>query len=253
MGARPARYAVEMARVLAGDEATLRARPPLSALICTIAPARPGRRRHGGSAGPRRGRHPGRLHVDGHGRLHGAGHRSPARSRQGDAEIVAALVLLQLVHPGAPVFHSLMPGVMEPRTGGYLATRLARRDRLRGRRRAGPRLGRSDARRRLRDRRPEPGGWQVAAESAVALTLCAPAGRRDRERDGPARVRARCWSTSSSSSTPTSTSGSGGPRRLRHESRGDGPRRHPRGRAARALPVPAPHARRAAGHALLVR
>jgi trimethylamine--corrinoid protein Co-methyltransferase len=38
MGARPARWAVEMARVLAGDEATLRARPPLSALICTIAP-----------------------------------------------------------------------------------------------------------------------------------------------------------------------------------------------------------------------
>ena len=40
----------------------------------------------------------------------------------GDAEIVSALVLIQMAHPGAPVFHSFMPGVMHPRTGDYLAT-----------------------------------------------------------------------------------------------------------------------------------
>jgi len=40
----------------------------------------------------------------------------------GDAEIVSALVLIQMAFPGAPVFHSFMPGVMHPRTGGYLAT-----------------------------------------------------------------------------------------------------------------------------------
>ena len=73
MGARTARYAVEMARVLAGDEATLRPRPPLSALICCDRPPRPGRRGDGGGPGPRRGRHPGRLHVDGH-----AGSTGPA-------------------------------------------------------------------------------------------------------------------------------------------------------------------------------
>jgi trimethylamine--corrinoid protein Co-methyltransferase len=39
-----------------------------------------------------------------------------------DAEIVSAMVLVQLAHPGAPVYHSLMPGIMHPRTGGYLAT-----------------------------------------------------------------------------------------------------------------------------------
>ncbi|MGZ8422052.1 MAG: trimethylamine methyltransferase family protein, partial [Nitrospira sp.] len=33
-----------------------------------------------------------------------------------------ALVLIQMAYPGAPVFHSFMPGVMHPRTGGYLAT-----------------------------------------------------------------------------------------------------------------------------------
>jgi trimethylamine--corrinoid protein Co-methyltransferase len=38
-----------------------------------------------------------------------------------DAEIVAAMVLVQMAHPGAPTFHSLMPGIMHPRTGGYLS------------------------------------------------------------------------------------------------------------------------------------
>jgi trimethylamine--corrinoid protein Co-methyltransferase len=40
----------------------------------------------------------------------------------GDAEIVAALTLIQMAYPGAPVFHSMMPGIMHPRTGAYLAT-----------------------------------------------------------------------------------------------------------------------------------
>ena len=39
-----------------------------------------------------------------------------------DAEIVSALVLIQMAHPGAPVFHSFMPGVMHPHTGGFLGT-----------------------------------------------------------------------------------------------------------------------------------
>ncbi len=40
----------------------------------------------------------------------------------GDAEIVSAMVLIQMAHPGAPVFHSLMPGIMHPHSGAYLAT-----------------------------------------------------------------------------------------------------------------------------------
>ena len=40
----------------------------------------------------------------------------------GDAEIVAALTLIQMQYPGAPVFHSMMPGIMHPRTGAYLGT-----------------------------------------------------------------------------------------------------------------------------------
>ena len=41
MGATPARYAVRMAEAVAGDRQALRARPLLSALICTIAPLVP--------------------------------------------------------------------------------------------------------------------------------------------------------------------------------------------------------------------
>jgi trimethylamine--corrinoid protein Co-methyltransferase len=37
----------------------------------------------------------------------------------GDAEIISALVLIQMAYPGAKVFHSMMPGIMHPRTGDY--------------------------------------------------------------------------------------------------------------------------------------
>jgi trimethylamine--corrinoid protein Co-methyltransferase len=114
-------YAVEMARVIAGDEVTMRARPPLSLLVCCIAPL--GQDKEGmesallfAEAG---------LPV-GFMSMATVGSTGPATLAGtvvlGDAEIVSALVLIQLAYPGAPVFHSFMPGVMHPRTGGYLAT-----------------------------------------------------------------------------------------------------------------------------------
>jgi trimethylamine--corrinoid protein Co-methyltransferase len=39
-----------------------------------------------------------------------------------DAEMVAAMVLIQMAFPGAPVYHSLMPGIMHPRTGAFLGS-----------------------------------------------------------------------------------------------------------------------------------
>jgi trimethylamine--corrinoid protein Co-methyltransferase len=38
----------------------------------------------------------------------------------GDAEIVAAMVLIQMAYPGAPTYHSLMPGIMHPTTGDFV-------------------------------------------------------------------------------------------------------------------------------------
>jgi trimethylamine--corrinoid protein Co-methyltransferase len=37
----------------------------------------------------------------------------------GDAEIVSAMVLVQMAFPGAPIYHSFMPGMTHPRTGAY--------------------------------------------------------------------------------------------------------------------------------------
>jgi trimethylamine---corrinoid protein Co-methyltransferase len=123
MGEELGHYAVEMARVIAGDEQTLRVRPPLSLLVCCIAPL--GQDKEGmesallfAEAG---------LPV-GFMSMANTGSTGPATLAgtvvAGDAEIVSALVLIQMAYPGAPVFHSFMPGVMHPRTGAYLGTAL---------------------------------------------------------------------------------------------------------------------------------
>jgi len=121
MGEYMARRAVEMARVLAGDEATLRSRPPLSSLVCTIAPLA---QDAGGMESALVFAEAG-LPV-GFMSMANAGSTGPGSIAgtlvAADAEIVAALTLIQLAFPGASVYHSMMPGVMHPRTGAYLGT-----------------------------------------------------------------------------------------------------------------------------------
>jgi trimethylamine--corrinoid protein Co-methyltransferase len=114
-----ARYAVEMAKVIAGNARTLRERPPLSSLICTIAPLA---QDDGGMESALLFAEAG-LPV-GFMSMANTGSTAPATIAGtiavADAEIVAAMVLIQMAYPGAPVYHSLMPGVMHPRTGAYL-------------------------------------------------------------------------------------------------------------------------------------
>jgi trimethylamine--corrinoid protein Co-methyltransferase len=121
MDAISARYAVEMATVVAGDREQLRQRPPLSSLICTIAPLALDQ---GGMESALAFAEVG-LPV-GFMSMANAGSTAPATLAGtvvvGDAEIAAAMVLIQMAYPGAPVFHSFMPGIMHPRTGGYLGT-----------------------------------------------------------------------------------------------------------------------------------
>jgi len=121
MGEKTARYAVEMARVIAGDEATMRTRPPLSLLVCCIAPL----------AQDKEGMEAALVLAEaglpvGFMSMANTGSTGPATVAgtivAGDAEIVAALTLAQMASPGAPVFHSLMPGIMHPRSGDYLGT-----------------------------------------------------------------------------------------------------------------------------------
>jgi len=108
-----------MATVVSGSESERRKRPPICANICGIAP----------------------LSHDEHGietaliyaeagiptsfmAMPTMGSTAPASVLgaivQGDAESVSAMVLMQLAYPGAPVFHSIITSLMNPRTGGYI-------------------------------------------------------------------------------------------------------------------------------------
>ena len=112
------KYAIEMARIVAGSEERLRKNPPLSLLICTIAPlAMDGESMDAALVAAEAGIPVGFMAMP------NLGSTSPATEAgtivQGDAEIVSALVLIQMAYPGAPVYHSFMPGMTHPRTGAY--------------------------------------------------------------------------------------------------------------------------------------
>jgi trimethylamine--corrinoid protein Co-methyltransferase len=118
--AQLAPYIVEMATVVAGSEEVRRKRPPICANICTIAP----------------------LSQDQDGiecaliyaeagiptsfmAMTTMGSTAPATPLgalvTGDAEVVSAMVLMQLAYPGAPVFHSVLVSLMHPRFGSYVS------------------------------------------------------------------------------------------------------------------------------------
>jgi trimethylamine--corrinoid protein Co-methyltransferase len=113
-------YLVEMATVVAGSDENRRRRPPINANICTIAP----------------------LAQDSHGietaliyaeagiptsfmamtTMMSTAPATPLGAIvTGDAEVVSAMVLMQLAYPGAPVFHSLLVSLMDPRSGAYIS------------------------------------------------------------------------------------------------------------------------------------
>jgi trimethylamine--corrinoid protein Co-methyltransferase len=126
---RLAERVVEMATVVAGSEEARRARPPICGNICTISP----------------------LSQDDTGieaalvyaaagipvsfmAMPTMGSTAPASLAgaivQGEAEVVSALVLVQLAVPGAPVFHSNLISAMDPRSGGYIGDVEAPAERL---------------------------------------------------------------------------------------------------------------------------
>jgi trimethylamine--corrinoid protein Co-methyltransferase len=126
MGATSARYAVEMATVIAGDAHELRQRPPLSLVLCTIAPLMQDKEGiEGAMVLARAGIPVGFLAMPNLGATGPA--TLPGSLALGDAEIISGAVLLQLVSPGCPVFHSIMHGYVDPRTGAYLPYPLGRK------------------------------------------------------------------------------------------------------------------------------
>jgi trimethylamine--corrinoid protein Co-methyltransferase len=119
MGEREARYAVEMATVVAGGAEQLRRAPVLSDLIATVSPLV--QDKDGIEAA---------LVLAGAGvpvtfvTMPTLGTTAPATRAGavalGAAELVSATVLLQLAYPGAPVAHSIMQSYADPRTGAIV-------------------------------------------------------------------------------------------------------------------------------------
>ena len=114
-----AQYLVEMATVVAGSEDERRRRPPINANICTIAPL----------AHDKDGIETALVYASAgiptsFMAMTTMGSTAPATPLGaivvGDAEVISAMVLMQLAHPGAPVYHSIIPSLMDPRTGGYI-------------------------------------------------------------------------------------------------------------------------------------
>jgi trimethylamine---corrinoid protein Co-methyltransferase len=119
MGEKPARYAIEMATVLAGDREALRRRPLFSLVLCTIAPLVQDQEGIEGALALAEAGIPVAFLA-----MPTLGTTSPATQAGalavGDAEIISGTVLLQLAHPGAPVSHSIMQGWADPRSGNYV-------------------------------------------------------------------------------------------------------------------------------------
>jgi trimethylamine--corrinoid protein Co-methyltransferase len=120
MGRREASYSIEMATVIAGTREELRRRPPLSLLVCTIAPLmqdQPGI--EAAMVFAEAGVPVGFLAMPTLGTTAPATHAGALA--MGDAENISAIVLMQLMYPGCPVFHSIMQAWADMRTGGYVS------------------------------------------------------------------------------------------------------------------------------------
>jgi len=110
------KYSIEMARVVAGSDERLKNNSPLSLLICTIAPlAMDEAAMDAALVAAEAGIPVGFMSMP------NTGSTAPATIAGtivlGDAEIVSAMVLIQMAYPGSPIYHSFMPGMTHPRTG----------------------------------------------------------------------------------------------------------------------------------------
>ena len=113
-----ARAAVEMATAIAGTKDELRRRPVLSVMQCTLSPLG----QDGGSLDAALLAAEAGLPV-GFMTMASCLTTAPATLAGnlvvGNAEVISALALIQLTHPGTPVFYAAAQTSADPRTGGY--------------------------------------------------------------------------------------------------------------------------------------
>lgn len=119
IGEEICRYGVELATVLRGSAEEVRLRPPLSLIVCTIAPLVQDKESIEGALVLAEAGIPVAIMS-----MPTMGTTAPATYTGalvvGDAEVISATVLLQLATPGTPVFHSILHAWADPRTGGYV-------------------------------------------------------------------------------------------------------------------------------------
>ncbi len=174
MGEKICRYGIEMATVLRGSEEELRNRPPISLIVCTIAPLVQDKEAIEGA-----------LVLGEKGipivvmSMPTMGTTAPATYAGalavGDAEVISATVLMQLANPGTPVFHSIFHAWADPRTAAYVGYPLDSRARYAPVEIAHhwgmPSLGGA-----FGTEASEPDSWRSAAEIATDPLLVALAG-----------------------------------------------------------------------------
>lgn len=128
MGEEICRYGVELATVLRGSLEEVRSRPPISLIVCTIAPLVQDKEAIEGALVLAESGIPVVIMS-----MPTLGTTAPATYAGalavGDAEVISATVLLQLAYPGAPVFHSLLHAWADPRTAAYIGYPLDSRGR----------------------------------------------------------------------------------------------------------------------------
>lgn len=119
MGEEICRYGIEMATVLRGSLEEVRRRPPISLIVCTIAPLVQDKEAIEGALVLAEAGIPVVIMS-----MPTMGTTAPATYAGalavGDAEVISATVLMQLAYPGTPVFHSILHAWADPRTAAYV-------------------------------------------------------------------------------------------------------------------------------------
>lgn len=174
MGENQCRYGVEMATVLRGSLEEVRRRPPISLIVCTIAPLVQDKEAIEGALVLGEAGIPIAIMS-----MPTLGTTAPATYAGalvvGDAEVISATVLMQLANPGAPVFYSILHAWADPRNAAYVGYPLDSRVRYAPVEMAHhwgmPALGGA-----FGTESPELASWQSSAEVAIDPFLVALSG-----------------------------------------------------------------------------
>ncbi len=174
MGENQCRYGVEMATVLRGSLEEVRRRPPISLIVCTIAPLVQDKEAIEGALVLGEAGIPIAIMS-----MPTLGTTAPATYAGalvvGDAEVISATVLMQLANPRAPVFYSILHAWADPRNAAYVGYPLDSRVRYAPVEMAHhwgmPALGGA-----FGTESPELASWQSSAEVAIDPFLVALSG-----------------------------------------------------------------------------